>query len=244
MRTDILERKNEILEWIRQNKTKAFISKQLNCKQETLNSYLKKMNIEYKGNQGSKGQKCAPNYINAIEYAQKNNVSSYILKQKLIRDGIKEYKCELCGKTEWMGSPIPLELHHKDGNHYNNDLNNIQILCPNCHSLQPGNSGANTKHVSKNTKQYKKKQNYCIVCGKEISNRANYCVDCYSIAQRRQQRPSRNVLKELIRTTSFLQIGLQFNVSDTTIRKWCKDMNLPYKSTEIKKYNDQEWSLI
>ena len=32
-----------------------------------------------------------------------------------------------------MGKPIPLELHHKDLNHYNNDINNLQILCSNCH---------------------------------------------------------------------------------------------------------------
>ena len=36
--------------------------------------------------------------------------------------------------SEWMGKPIPLELHHKDGNHYNNDLSNLEILCPNCHA--------------------------------------------------------------------------------------------------------------
>jgi 5-methylcytosine-specific restriction endonuclease McrA len=38
---------------------------------------------------------------------------------------------------------LPLELHHKDRNHFNNDLNNLQILCPNCHSIQEGNAGAN-----------------------------------------------------------------------------------------------------
>lgn len=244
MRTDILDRKDEILEWIKQNKSKAFISKQLGCKQVTLNSYLTKMGINYKGNQGSKGQQSSSNYIKAIEYIKKDYVASHILKQKLIREGIKEYKCELCGNTEWMGRPIPLELHHKDGNHYNNDLNNIQILCPNCHALQPGNSGANTKHTSKNNKRCKKKQNYCKICGKEISSNANYCVGCYSVVQQHQERPSRDILKELIRTTSFLQIGSQFNVSDTTIRKWCKSMDLPYKSAEIKKYSDEEWLLI
>lgn len=36
--------------------------------------------------------------------------------------------------TEWNGKPIPLELHHKDGNHYNNDLTNLEVLCPNCHA--------------------------------------------------------------------------------------------------------------
>lgn len=43
--------------------------------------------------------------------------------------------CEKCGLTEWMGEEIPLQIHHIDGDHYNNDLNNLQILCPNCHAL-------------------------------------------------------------------------------------------------------------
>ena len=50
MRTDILERKEEILQWIDEHQPKAFICKQLQCKPETLNSYLKQMNIEYSGN--------------------------------------------------------------------------------------------------------------------------------------------------------------------------------------------------
>ena len=54
-------------------------------------------------------------------------------RRRLIEEGIKEEKCECCGLSEWMGKPIPLELHHKDFNHYNNSLENLQILCSNCH---------------------------------------------------------------------------------------------------------------
>jgi 5-methylcytosine-specific restriction endonuclease McrA len=61
----------------------------------------------------------------------------------MFKDGIKERKCELCGISEWLGIQLPLELHHKDGNHLNNNLHNLQILCPNCHSIQEGNAGAN-----------------------------------------------------------------------------------------------------
>lgn len=145
MRKDIIDRKNEILKWIEQNESKAFICRQLKCKPETLNAYLKKMDIEYKGNPGSKGKKSNTRYVCASEYINRDYVQSHVLKQKLIRDGIKEAKCELCGKTEWMGKPIPLELHHKDGDHYNNDLENIEILCPNCHALQPNYRGRNIK---------------------------------------------------------------------------------------------------
>lgn len=45
--------------------------------------------------------------------------------------------------TLWQGLKLPLELHHINGNHYDNRLENLQILCPNCHAIQPGNAGAN-----------------------------------------------------------------------------------------------------
>lgn len=57
------------------------------------------------------------------------------LKWKLIDKGYKERRCEKCGITEWLENPIPLELHHKDGDKNNNNLDNIEILCPNCHAF-------------------------------------------------------------------------------------------------------------
>ena len=143
IRTDILERRNDIEIWISQNQSKAFMCRELKCKPETLNSYLEKMGIEYSGNQGGKGIKSDPKYKTAIEYIQNPNARSHKILEKLIRDGMKEDKCELCGLTYWQGIHLPLELHHKDCNHFNNNLDNLIILCPNCHSIQPGNAGAN-----------------------------------------------------------------------------------------------------
>ena len=135
IRTDILEKKFEILQWIEDRESKAEIARRLHCKIDTLNSYLSKMNIEYKGNQGSKGKKSDPKRKSAEELCSSElYVSSHRLRLRLIEDGVKDAKCECCGLTEWMGKPIPLELHHIDGNHYNNNLSNLLILCPNCHA--------------------------------------------------------------------------------------------------------------
>ena len=155
LRTDILEQKGFILECIAQNKSKAFICKTLKCKPETLNSYLEKMGIEYSGNQGLKGQKEYIGYIPAAEYASKPfGVKSHILKEKLLREGIKKHQCECCHLITWNDKPIPLELHHKDGDHYNNDLDNLQILCPNCHAQTASNSGANAgKYTTTNQRE-------------------------------------------------------------------------------------------
>ena len=47
---------------------------------------------------------------------------------------IRKYSCECCGLSEWNGIPITLQAHHKDGDKTNNELENLQLLCPNCHS--------------------------------------------------------------------------------------------------------------
>jgi hypothetical protein len=62
-------------------------------------------------------------------------ITSSRLRQKLIEAGYFEEKCYQCNRTEWEGHPIPLELHHKDKNHENNHLENLSILCSNCHSV-------------------------------------------------------------------------------------------------------------
>ena len=140
IRKDIIEKRSLIESWIGENKPKLQIAKELRCKIDTLDSYLKKWGIVYKGNIGAKGHKLSPIRKSAIEYARKDIVIISKLRIKLIEDGIKKDECEMCGLNEWMNKKIPLELHHIDGNRYNNELDNLQILCPNCHSLTPNHS--------------------------------------------------------------------------------------------------------
>lgn len=64
-------------------------------------------------------------------------------RQKLIKE--RGEKCECCGLTEWLGQPIKLQVHHIDGNRQNDNLDNLQILCPNCHAYTDNHS-KNLKH--------------------------------------------------------------------------------------------------
>ena len=67
------------------------------------------------------------------------------LKNRLINEGVKEHKCERCGITEYFGEPIVMQLDHIDGNTHNHKLENLKILCPNCHSQTDTWCGKNKK---------------------------------------------------------------------------------------------------
>lgn len=108
----------------------------LNMRFATFKKYALKLNC-YNPNQSGKGmhKKSTQSYeLNDILNGLHPEYQSYKLKNKLIKAGIKENKCECCGITEWNGKQINFELHHIDGNSSNNSLSNLQILCPNCHS--------------------------------------------------------------------------------------------------------------
>lgn len=87
--------------------------------------------------------------------------SSSNIRNRLLKEKLKEAKCECCGRSEWMGVPIPLELHHINENHYDNRLENLLILCPNCHALTDSHT-----NIDKLKEIINKQQ----IIGKEMTN--------------------------------------------------------------------------
>jgi hypothetical protein len=75
-----------------------------------------------------------------------SRVQSHLLKRRLFAEGIKEPFCAMCGWCEMSrDGRVPVELDHINGDHYDNRIENLRILCPNCHSLQPTHRGRNKK---------------------------------------------------------------------------------------------------
>jgi len=69
--------------------------------------------------------------------------ASTVVRQRLIRDGVRAARCEWCGRDEWNGRPIALELDHINGRSDDNRLENLRLLCPNCHAQTDTYRGRN-----------------------------------------------------------------------------------------------------
>jgi hypothetical protein len=67
------------------------------------------------------------------------------LKQRLVRLGLLEESCHECGITEWRGKPLSLCLHHVNGINDDNRIENLAVLCPNCHSQTENFAGRNRR---------------------------------------------------------------------------------------------------
>ena len=108
-------------------------------------SYLKSVAVKlgissahFLGQGYSKGKKYPNRQVPLDRYLRKNGlpISSHSLKNRLIDKGLKRAKCEECGRVKWRGEPLVLELDHVNGDHFDNRLENLMVLCPNCHALK------------------------------------------------------------------------------------------------------------
>jgi hypothetical protein len=146
--------------------------------------------------------------------------SSYLLIE-LVKAGLKENICEECEQGNiWNGKPLTLHLDHIDGDHENNLLENLRVLCPHCHQQTPTFGSKNAK--------FKPARKYFCECGQEKNRGAKQCNDCY--LQERKNLisltnsswpPVEDVLMWL-ETSSFVAVGKKLGVSDNAVRKYIK----------------------
>ena len=175
-------------------------------------------------------------------------------------------KCQCCGYDKCIQA---LEFHHINPNEKEfsfgdntnrswkdtrEELQKCILLCANCHREAHFGMIEENKLISSFSEdraleidsliEEVKSYNTCKMCGAKIGASSECCNKCAHIKARVAERPNREELKKLIRSIPFTQIGKQFGVTDNSIRKWCKSMNLPSKSSDIKSYTDEEWQNI
>ena len=136
------------------------------------------------------------------------------LKRRLLRSNLLTELCERCGLgPEWNGSKLVLHLDHRNGDRRDNRLENLRLLCPNCHSQTDTYAGRNQPRAS---------QKLCAVCGNSQPPRSAgaSCHRCASLAQRRVERPESVELQRQVRDLGYVGTARLYGVSDNAIRKW------------------------
>ena len=141
-------------------------------------------------------------------------VQTHRFKKRLIRAGLLQEKCHECGILYWQDRKLSLHLDHVDGNRRNNRLENLRLLCPNCHSLTDTYCG------NKN----RKKTYVCLDCKTPISKHGIRCRSC-SHKNSEYVKPSKidwgdleNLIKE-VTATSYTAVGKRLGVSANAVKK-------------------------
>jgi len=168
------------------------------------------------------------------------------LKIKLMSIKYKGGKCVKCGYDKCVAA---LEFHHLDSTikdfgigskgytrsweKVKIELDKCELVCSNCHmEIHFENVGElSDKLIDISLVPVEKTT--CKSCGEELSDYRNeYCKKCYNLKKRKIERPSKEELINLLLNNSFVSVGKMYNVSDTSIRKWCKNYDI--NITELK----------
>lgn len=153
------------------------------------------------------------------------------LKKMLLRHGMLEYRCYTCGIRDWQDKHINLHLDHINGDRQDHRLQNLRLLCPNCHTQthtygnknnKSSRSSAEVKRaIEKGKKKLKNKYNFCKECNKGIVRRATYCKSCYGRKKKGFQIewPDIDTLAKMVKEKGYTAVGKELGVSDNAVRK-------------------------
>lgn len=167
-------------------------------------------------------------------FVENSQIQTSKIRNYLFKFNKKEKKCECCGNTEWMGKQIPLQVHHINGDNTDNRIENLQILCPNCHAQTDTYCGKNKKHKHTGDKDC----GFCKMCGKPLTNGQKvYCsIDCRSLDRIKNNFTEEELVNSFRTLGSFESVGRHFGITGKSIVKWLKKFGLPTKKKELKEY--------
>ena len=154
------------------------------------------------------------------------------LKRRLIKEKLIENKCSICKQLPiWNGISLSLQLDHINGVSDDNTLDNLRLLCPNCHSQTSTFAGKSNKKTRTKENKIIKQTGICL-CGNIKSKYSIKCIECQHIKRRTHDRPSVDELINSIKQTSYVSVSNKYGVSDNAIRKWVKNYGFNPKTFE------------
>lgn len=148
--------------------------------------------------------------------------SSNGLKKRLFQSGVLAAACAFCGIDSWRGNAITLELDHINGQRSDNRLENLRVLCPNCHSQTPTWRGRN--NARKQTKSTTTRYDRCTVCGASKALTTSIkCVACSGTRTFKIVWPKPTELIDMVERFGYSKTGRVLGVTDNAVRKHLKN---------------------
>jgi hypothetical protein len=141
--------KATVIEVCKRSMSMAMAAAELNIHFNTLKRLALLYNCYYP-NQGLRGgNKKAPVKIQLDKILAGDHPSfqTYKLKNRILKEGLLDNKCSICGISSWNNKPLNLELDHIDGNRINHQISNLRLLCTNCHSQTDTYISKNQKSI-------------------------------------------------------------------------------------------------
>jgi protein-arginine kinase activator protein McsA len=177
-------------------------------------------------------------------FCEDSKVSQNKLRKTFKNKNIVPYKCAICGlEPLWNGKPLVLTLDHKNGKNKDNRLTNLQWVCPNCDRQSETYGSKNKKVLQKNVVLYPmnaikvaSSNNTINTDESKMDHKHSNNVEYVDFSCATTKLISKEDLLTLLQLHkgNFTHIGKLFGVSDNTIRKWCKQYELPYHSSDYK----------
>lgn len=142
------------------------------------------------------------------------------IKQRLFKAGLLINHCYICNIEKWQNKEITLHLDHINGTHNDNRIENLRILCPNCHSQTNTYCGKNVKKENRNSSSKK----LCPVCQENmILKYSMTCVNCYKqIKDDTINWPKFSELLKIFKNSSYRRMAPQLNTSESSIQRYFK----------------------
>lgn len=198
------------------------------------------LNINWKKELQKRDSSLTKKYTDEEIFCKNSLASDTTMRNRYLTIRENSYKCDICGLTTWNNRFISLRVDHINGNHSDNKLENLRLVCPNCDSQLSTYCGKNISNRAKRKKEHK-----CVDCGRVINSspKAIRCIDCEKRRREREfqeNRPNKEELYSiLIHNPNFDKVASVYGVTGNTVKKWCKKYSLPFYSKEYKKLHMQ-----